>query len=282
MSAALVCIAKMEHPYIEEFVRYYLCLGFDAIYIYENDEVPQYASLFQSEPRVHVLHFPGHGTPTRSVQLEVLDHFCATYKDLYRWIAHFDCDEFLVLKKHRTIQEFCQEHCREGGVGICWIHFGDNGHTKFEPLPVTARFTRRESETKLKTTYVKCIICSSAIFKYSDFHMPMLKQGTIRTTRGDLLTARETSTPVWDVAQLNHYFCKTFEEFQRRKIRGQAGVPSTHPNKHGQGKAGRYDPHMFEAFNKNEVEDLWAKEFYERCLLQVQAQTTEPRSLSPA
>ena len=267
--AALVCIAKMEHPYIEEFVRYYLALGFDAIYIYENDEIPSYAKLFSSERRVHVLHFPSHGTPTRSVQLLILDDFCTNYKDLYRWIAHFDCDEFLVLKKHRTIQEFCQEYLpnQEGGIGICWIHFGDCGLRSAGPEPVTVRFTKRQSETKLKTTYVKCIVCSSCIYKYSDFHMPMLKQGVFRTTRGDLLTGRETSSIWFDVAQLNHYFCKTFEEFQRRKLRGQAGVPSTHPNKHGQGRAGRYDPAMFEAYNKNEVEDLWAKDFYERnCL----------------
>ena len=37
MKVALVCIAKNEDNYIEEWVLYHKKLGFDRIFIYEND-----------------------------------------------------------------------------------------------------------------------------------------------------------------------------------------------------------------------------------------------------
>ena len=37
MDLALVCIAKNEDPYIEEWVNYNLKLGFDKVFIYENN-----------------------------------------------------------------------------------------------------------------------------------------------------------------------------------------------------------------------------------------------------
>ena len=37
MKTALVCIAKNEDHYIDEWIEYYLKLGIDHIFIYQND-----------------------------------------------------------------------------------------------------------------------------------------------------------------------------------------------------------------------------------------------------
>ena len=268
MSSALVCIAKMEHLYIEEWVRYYLHIGFDAIYIYENDEEPKYAEMLKMYPQVTVIPFPGVGSPVRSVQYYMLEAFCRDHKDKYKWIAHFDCDEFLVMKKHKTVNEFCQDYLgnEEGGIGICWAHFGDNGHSKYTPEPVTFRFTKREDVMKNGRAYIKCIVCSSCIDKYIDFHIPELKKGAIKNTNGDILKYREIKEVAIDVVQLNHYLCKSREEFGRKRIRGQAGVPSTHPNKFGKGDNGRYSMSFFNRNNINDIEDFAARDIYSECL----------------
>ncbi len=268
MTSALVAIAKMEHNYIEEWVRYNLHIGFDSIYIYENDDEPKYAEMLKEFPQVTVIRYPGAGSPTRSIQYHMLNDFCRDYKDKHKWIAHFDLDEFLVLKKHKTIREFCEDYLGndEGGIGFCWVHFGDNGHANYSPEPVTSRFTKREDLSKIEWTHVKCLVCVSCLEKYVDFHIPDLKQGAIRTTSGTVLKTRETRDLSIDVAQLNHYLCKSMEEFQRRKIRGQAGLPSTHPNRFGKGQGGRYSTSFFHHFNRNHLDDFLAKEIYEECL----------------
>ena len=271
MSAVLVGVAKLEHPYIEEWVRYYLHIGFDAIYLYENDKVPKYAEMLKNYPKVTVIHFPNDGTPLRSTQYYVLEDFCQKYKDAFTWMAHFDLDEFLVLKKHKTIQEFCQEYLgkEEGGIAVPWVHFGDNGHETPTKEPVTFRFTKREDIEEAKFVFVKTINCTACIDKFIDWHIPMLKKGVVRTTAGDTINHRRTDKKPIDVIQLNHYFCKTKEEFKLKRIRGEVGLPITHPSRFGKASDGRYAFSMFFAYNKNIIEDLQAKNVYEECLKQI-------------
>lgn len=270
MTAVLVAVAKLEDNYLEEWVQYYLHIGFDMIYLYENNKEPKYAELLKEYSKVKVIHFPSDGTPTRSTQYYVLEDFCTNYKDLYTWMAHFDLDEFLVLKKHKTIQEFCQEYLgnEEGGIVVPWVHFGDNGRETYSPEPVTFRFTKREDLNESKTVFIKSIVCTSCIDLYIDWHIPKLKKGSMKTTNGELLNKRETELKVIDVVQLNHYFCKTKEEFKLKRIRGEVGVPSTHPSKFGKDERGRYHITMFFRYNKNVIEDLYAKHTYEECLKQ--------------
>jgi hypothetical protein len=270
MTAVLVAVAKLEHKYIQEWVQYYLHIGFDAIYLYENDKEQHYAELLKDYPRVKVIPFPSDGTPIRSTQYYVLEDFCSKYKDQYTWQAHFDIDEFLVLKQHTTIQEFCQCFLgnEEGGIVVPWVHFGDNGHERYSPEPVTTRFTKREDLEKSRTVFVKSIACTTCVEKYIDWHIPTLKKGSMKTTNGDTILSRETATKPIDVVQLNHYFCKSKDEFQVKRIRGEVGVPLTHPSKFGKSEQGRYNISMFHRYNKNEIEDLQAKEIYEQCLMQ--------------
>lgn len=272
MSIALVAVAKLEEKYLIEWVQYYLYIGFDMIYLYENNKEPIYAELLQEFPNVKVIHFPSDGTPVRSTQFYVLEDFCAKYKNNHTWMAHFDIDEFLVLKKHGTIHEFCQEYLgnEEGGIVVPWTHFGNNGRETYDNEPVTSRFTKREDMTLTKTAFVKSIACTSCIKEYIDWHIPTLSQGSMKTTDGHILKKREIDkrSITVDVIQLNHYFCKTKEEFKVKKLRGEVGVPITHPSKFGKSDRGRYHPSMFDRYNLNQVDDFFAKEKYEECIRQ--------------
>jgi hypothetical protein len=270
MTAVLVAVAKLEENYLHEWVQYYLHIGFDMIYLYENNKEPKYAELLKEYSKVKVIHFPSDGTPIRSTQYYVLEDFCSNYKDQYTWLAHFDLDEFLVLKKHKTIQDFCREYLgtNEGGIVVPWVHFGDNGNERYSPEPVTFRFTQREDVEKSGSVFVKSIACTTCIEKYIDWHIPNLKKGSMKTTNGDIILSRETNKKPIDVLQLNHYFCKSKEEFKLKRIRGEVGVPLTHPSKFGKSEQGRYNINMFHRYNKNEIEDLNAKQIYEECLKQ--------------
>jgi hypothetical protein len=270
MTAVLVGVAKLEDRYLQEWVQYYLHIGFDMIYLYENNKEPKYAELLKEYSKVKVIHFPSDGTPIRSTQYYVLEDFCKQYKDMYTWMAHFDVDEFLVLKKHTTIQDFCREYLgnNEGGIVVPWVHFGNNGHETYSPEPVTSRFTKREDLSKSPTVFVKSIVTTACIDTYIDWHIPQLKQGHMKTTDGDNVTKRETHTKPIDVVQLNHYFCKSKEEFKLKRVRGEVGVPLTHPSRFGKAERGRYHDSMFHRYNKNEIEDLYAKDTYEECIRQ--------------
>ena len=90
MKVALVCIAKNEDHYIEEWVDYNLKLGFDHIFIYEND---WRCSL--DNPKVTKIPFDG-----RSKQIEAYNNFLTHSSSEYQWVAFFDVDDTFLQIAH--------------------------------------------------------------------------------------------------------------------------------------------------------------------------------------
>ena len=43
----IVAIAKFEQDYIEEWVLYHLALGFERIYLYDNEDTPIYSKILK-------------------------------------------------------------------------------------------------------------------------------------------------------------------------------------------------------------------------------------------
>merc|ERR1719401_1524127 len=59
-------------------------------------------------------------------------------------MAFFDVDEFLVLKKHATIDELLAQHLPRGALAISQHVFGAGSTRMYAPLPVTKRFVYRD------------------------------------------------------------------------------------------------------------------------------------------
>lgn len=131
---ALCCIAKTEEQYIDEWIEYNIKLGFDHIYVYENDwNYPI------NNPKVTIIPYPG-----KIQQLAAYNHCLRTYKNRYNYIAFFDCDEFLVLKKH--------------AIGINWQFYGANGcvsRNTLYPKSLLKQFLHRQ---KGVNRHVKVIV----------------------------------------------------------------------------------------------------------------------------
>jgi hypothetical protein len=112
MFPVIVCIAKKEHDYIEEFVKYHLALGFKYIYLYDNEDTPTYESmLINYKNNIKVIHLPFNNYHI-PVQYFALNHFIDNFlfKTETTHVAHIDIDEFIVLKKHNNICDFINEY----------------------------------------------------------------------------------------------------------------------------------------------------------------------------
>lgn len=235
MNVALVCIAKNEDNYIQEWIDYHLKLGFDDIYIYENDWK---SNIVQNN--VITISFDG-----KAKQLPAYDNFVKEYSQLYDWVCFLDVDEFIVLKKHNNIKEFINDYSNYNAIGINWVLFGDNGLTDIvnNEYSVIKRFTKCESKPNI---HIKSIQKSWKDIKMLTPHNS--QNNTISTCytefKGPFLQNCNT-----DIAQINHYFCKTYNEFLLKHARGRSDTGTMRNiadfNKH----------------NKNEVEDLTAYKF---------------------
>jgi len=267
ISPVIICIAKHESNYIEEFVKYHLALGFDKIYIYDNEDVPTYAELLKSYGEsVIVNHLPGKNYQ-RLPQYEALQRFVDNYmlNPEITHVAHIDIDEFIVLHKHNNITDFIREfiHSDEnptimcGGIAMNWRFFGSNGHNEYKNEPLTFRFTKRQDtgNSHVKTIFNK--------YFYGYHHNPHIIGVTnpnfpIKTTSGIVMNGPFNSDMDFSVVQINHYKSKTWEEFKYIRSRGRADRYDNPYYDEGEEKL----LEEFQSNDLNETEDLVAYNFY--------------------
>jgi hypothetical protein len=235
MKVALVCIAKNEDHYIQEWIDYHKKLNFDDIFIYQNDW-----RWSGSSDNVHKLEFDG-----LDRQRDAYNNFIINYRKDYEWVAFFDVDEFLVLKKHDNVKTFLLDYNEYESVGINWVLFGNNNQTTVNgDYSVIKRFTKRQKNVN---KHVKCIVKLSHLV-LMDVHNPKTSWVDVhkRINSGPF-----TNIHTDDIAQINHYFCKTQEEFKLKCERGRADSPVF--------KRTMKD---YEGHNFNEIEDLTAYNFF--------------------
>ena len=218
----MCCIAIDEEAYIDEFVDYHLGLGFNKIFVYDNSEYFEMKYWWRNKKtitgrNIDVIHYPGHNKQGEAY-LE-----CAKRAKEYNltWAAFFDVDEFLVLKKHDSVDEFLSEHVSEGSIGVNWFFFEEGGKMTYEPLPVTKRFLYRQP---IVNQHIKSIVRLEHMdmSKAPHVHFPYLLRGTNHDTNGKSIDGPFNEMGPADVAVLHHYHTKSFKEYVTKRKRGRA------------------------------------------------------------
>ena len=136
MRTALVAIACNEDHYLREWFTYHHNIGFDDIYVYENnwhfkEEVPDY---------VHLIDFPG-----MCQQIPAYNDFISKFSEDYDWALFIDVDEFFVPNQFKDAKEALAHYKDYYGVAFNWKLFGSNGHDKADySKGVIQRFTKSQ------------------------------------------------------------------------------------------------------------------------------------------
>ena len=255
--AVICCIAINEELYLEEWIKYNLKLGFSHIYIYDNNkdqsQLTNYlenTTIYQNETikkKVSILPMPG-----RNKQYVAYNHFLKHFALKHKWVSILDCDEFIVLKNWVPITQFLNQVCKRGSVYLHWRVYGDNGHKHYSNEPVTKRFTACSEEL---FHVGKSISVCKHINTVVNPHSPVLKpKFLLHDCSGRILTDYVDYSPqkqkFINFAYINHYFGKSFEEWQHKKKRGKADDVSV-----------RTDAE-FKNHNFNNVQDASAWKFY--------------------
>lgn len=250
MNLALVCIAKNEDNYINEWILYNKFLGFDKIFIYQNNWRldPKILDIFGNI--LHCIEFDG-----EFQQISAYNHFISNFSSEFDWAAFIDCDEFIYLKKHDNIKNFIEDYSKCEAISINWALFGDNGHNtvRLNNYSLLERFTKRQKEVcpQVKNLIrlhpkVKGRSIKKKSIKMRIHHPSGLKSYDTNMNR---VIGPWNSLGDYNVAQINHYFCKTFEEFALKSSRGRAD------------SRGKRSVNDFYSHNFNEVDDYGALNF---------------------
>ena len=93
MKVVVCAIAKNEHPYINDWVNHYLALGFDKIYIYDNDDKGSdyIGDYIDKIGKVEIIDI--RGQKEKNLQQKVYTQFYDNFA--FDWCLFCDIDEFL-------------------------------------------------------------------------------------------------------------------------------------------------------------------------------------------
>lgn len=219
---ALCAIGRMENQYVAEFVNHYKNLGFDKIFLYDNNYMGEehFETVIGDDILngfVELINF----RDKQVCQLEAYEDCYQKHGKEYDWIAFFDMDEFLIIDK--DIHKFMKKYNKYQCLLVNWMIMNDNGQIYNTARPLMERFTTPMPFDKKvgydfpENNHVKSIVRGGLDeLKFSNPHIPSSTL-TCCNAKGE----RVDQTP-WipydhSVAYLKHFQYKTAEEWITKK-----------------------------------------------------------------
>ena len=228
LKVALCCIGRLENRYAKEFVEHYLKLGIDHIFVYDNNfgDEEHFEDVLKDYIKLGSVEVINARDKIRVQNLCYNDCY-AKHKNEYDWFAFLDFDEYLVLEKNRTIQEFLEEKKGFDCVLINWKCMSDNNLVHYEDKPLMERFTEEcpinlcvQYEGIPENMHVKSIVRGS--LKSIEFNgNPHVPSNNIICCNADGNECNKSPfQPIsWTTAYIKHFTTKTIDEWLMNKLK---------------------------------------------------------------
>ena len=225
----LCAFGKNENLYAKEFVNHYLNLGYNHIYIYDNNDIEgeKFESILEEEIKngyVSIIDFRGY----RNAHKEAYWDCYERYNRNYQWLSFFDFDEFLELRQKMTIIQYLNQKkfnkCKS--IKINWLVYTDNNLIYFKNESLSKRFNHPNYNHSMNT-YIKSTVRGNLnlnYWKYSkNTHSSFYGFPSCSSSGRKILNNLPLiNPPDFNGAILKHYFTKTIEEFIKKIERGQS------------------------------------------------------------
>lgn len=235
MKSAICAIARNESDYLEEWITYHLNLGFNHIFIYDNNNpddnsIIQFCSAQLWKEQVTVINYRGR----LAAQLTAYNDCYMAHSKEFDWIAFIDIDEFITFGIENTytrINHYLDSIKNFDVIAINWMFYGDNEEVNFKKGSVIQRFPRPIPDSA-QNKHVKAIVRTRKNIKF--IHNPHCVDGTVRICddcQQEVSVRGPFKTPSFKKLYIRHYGTKTIEEFITNKMLRGAADQKTNPYK---------------------------------------------------
>ena len=221
LALGVVVIIRDEAPYLPEWLAYHHALGVQHFFIYDNgstDELHAVIEPWVNHGLVTLVHWPLPGG-----QIDAYSHALRFYGPSLEWLAFFDVDEFVVPLVDDDIPSLLARFPDAADVRIPRVDFGFSGHREppdqltIEAYTEVADVFGRDPS---KPPRVKSVVRPRSISAVG-IHTATLADDP-RGPDGKAVPSRTVGKPCWEYVQLNHYYTRSFAEFEAKRFRGSA------------------------------------------------------------
>ena len=253
---SIAAIVKNEGYYIEEWIKFHRQQGVEHFYIFDNESTDNTVDILKKCNDVTIIHTPG-----KCMQLYAYNTAIDITRQESKWLALIDADEFLFSVEGK-LSDKLKEYEEFGGVAVNWVVFGANGH-KTRQSSVLKTHTRRNSKVNLQ---VKSVIQPSKVKVCVNPHFVNYLPGFFAVDEDKQPVSgpfnRKLSA---NILRINHYYCKSEEEYIQKVLLGRADYPPNHPLyfRHKEANMSVEDLAAQQVLEDNEVEDTLILEKYD-------------------
>lgn len=219
-NAVVVVIVKDEAAYIYNWIIYYLSLGFEHIFIYDNnssDNLAEKVSRFINGGVVTLLTWP-----SRAGQVDAYNQAVYLLRGRSDWVGFFDVDEYLVLHEHETITDFLTSRDADEII-VPWRNFPHGGH---EAAPggtdLENYFWAHRNHPDLAVQVKHLVRPEIAVHTTAHFSAVEPGRKIVLANGAPGNPSHLLKSPDYRGAQLNHYSTRSHAENVKRLLKGQA------------------------------------------------------------
>ena len=231
----LCCIGKKENLYIADFINHYQKLGYNHIYLYDNNNIDEerFDEVIKDKIDsgfVTVMNYRGYRGRKDDAQMDAYYDCYHRYNSECNWISFFDIDEYLFLMPINgtkiRIQQYLDQpkfdHCET--IKINWKSYSDSELLYYENKSVLERFTKL-SKFGYEFGNVKSTIRTNITHFIRRTYST---HSVFSSIRGCLSSGARKQIdffmfpPNYKGAYINHYVTKTISEFCNKIKRGNA------------------------------------------------------------
>ena len=230
MDIVICAIAKNEHLYINDWIRYHFSIGFNHIYLFDNDDPGALfiGDVISPEYRDRVTIFNVRGIRKQWFQQECYNAFYQKYNKTFDWCAFVDIDEYVVVNAWNDVPEMLNDPVFNtcNSIKLHWHMYGDNDCIKRDlKIPVYDFFKKRiikpNDRLWLQGKQItrggivnanihnhNCFINGQIIGQVTADGTPCFEENNAIDVYGRVSTR----------AFINHYMTKTLDEFLNQKF----------------------------------------------------------------
>ncbi|MBW9464179.1 glycosyltransferase family 2 protein [Kluyvera sp. EC_51] len=227
MKTAVCAICRNEFPYIFEWIAYQKKLGFDEVFIYDNNSDDGTSELLIKLDYAGIINrvfWPRLDTiaPQRSAYADFLEKYAARFD----WAFICDLDEFLYTD-FGNVKDFIRSALNKepaaAAIAVPWLMFGSSGNEEFVDELVTYRFTYSDDNV---TSRVKSLFKPSAVYQIRthivDLHTGIYLDNDFNEAKWNGPMPICLNNPSRGYARVHHYFTKSKSEWIKRKSQAKA------------------------------------------------------------
>ncbi len=243
----VVATLRSEGPYLLEWVAYHRAIGFEAFYLYSNDNEDGSDALLGALADAGAITWLANRVADGgSARARAYGHAFSVLPEVlaHRWVLTADADEFLVFDPERfgSVNDYLawQERRSVDAVAVNWLPFGSGDAPGWPDTPLVERNTRVLNRRHLgeEVRLVKTL-ARPAMMMQSGAHAPVTDERrtlVYRAASGELHgQSRPGSDPDGlnfaatlrtEAAAVHHYLFKSAEEWAWKKSRnsGDGGL----------------------------------------------------------